>query len=152
MLGIAEGDIAVIRFNAAVIDGERGVVAAESGQMRLRAGDHGAIGGVDVAVVGMSVGENRKMLVPPGEAFGARDQSLVRKLPRSLFQHLPGLKPGSLVKLFSKSGKEIEVVAREMDDGTVTVDANHPLAGMELSFEMTVLAVEHEDNSRISAE
>lgn len=139
---VREGDIAVIRFSAEMIDNGREVVAAQSGEMRLRAGDCGAIGGVDIRVVGMTVGECRKMLIPPDEAFGARDPSLVKSLPRAHFKHIPDLKPGSLVRLCSKSGKEIDVVAREVNDSTVTVDANHPLAGMELSFEMTVLTIE----------
>jgi FKBP-type peptidyl-prolyl cis-trans isomerase 2 len=139
---VEEGDVAVIRFSAAVIDDGHGAVASESGQMRLRAGDRGAIGGIDAAVVGRSVGECKKMLIAPEEAFGERDPSLVRELPRRHFRRLPHLKPGSLVRISSKSGKELEVVAREVTEDTVTVDANHPLAGMQLSFEMTVLAIE----------
>jgi FKBP-type peptidyl-prolyl cis-trans isomerase 2 len=149
---VEEGDIAVVRFSAAVIDDGHGVMASENGEMRLRAGDCGAIGGVDIAVVGMSVGECKKMLVPPEGAFGMRDPSLIRELPRSHFRQFPNLKPGSLVKLFSKSGKEIEVVAREVNDNTVTVDANHPLAGMELSFEMTVLAIERSGGRKPAAD
>ena len=145
MTQVKEGDVAVIRFSATMIDDGQGVVAAENGQMRLRAGDYGAIGGIDIRVVGMKVDECRKMLIPPDEAFGLRDPSLVRVLPRTHFQQIPNLKPGSLVKLCAKSGKEIEVVAREVNDSTVTVDANHPLAGMELIFEMTVLTIERID-------
>jgi FKBP-type peptidyl-prolyl cis-trans isomerase 2 len=145
---VEEGDVAVIRFSADVIDDGHGVVATESGQMRLRAGDCGAVGGIDVRIVGMSVGECRKMLILPVEAFGERDPSLVKVLPRARFRQLPGLKPGSLVKLTSKSGKELEVVTREVSESTVTVDANHPLAGMELSFEITVLTIERAGGGR----
>jgi FKBP-type peptidyl-prolyl cis-trans isomerase 2 len=116
--------------------------------MRLRAGNCGAVGGIDIAVIGMSVNEKKNLTVPPSEAFGERDPALIMVLPRSKFRSCPWLKPGSLVRLHSRGGKEIEVVAREVNDESVTVDANHPLAGMTLSFEMTVLSIEDSRKSR----
>lgn len=142
MQTVREGDIAVIDFSVNVVDDGKGVVAQESGRMRLRAGDNGAIGGIDKAVIGMSAGQHGKLVISPEEAFGRRDPSLIRVLPRSRFGAYPDLKPGCLVRLFSKNGEKIEVVTREVDGETVTVDANHPLAGMTLDFEITVFAIE----------
>lgn len=142
MSSVREGDIAVIDYRASVVDGSEGILARESGRMRLRAGDCGAMGAIDMAVVGMSAGETKKLVIPPERAFGERDPSLVMELPRSHFRLHPNLKAGCLVRLCSRAGKEIEVVTRRVGDKSVTVDANHPLAGMTLNFDMTVHAIE----------
>ena len=142
MRTVCEGDIAVIDYSIDVVDNGKGVVTRESGRMRLRAGDNGAVGGIDKAVVGMSAGQHVKLVVRPEDAFGMRDPSLVQVLPRNRFEAYPDLKPGCLVRLFSKNGEKIEVVTREVNKKSVTVDANHPLAGMTLNFEITVFAIE----------
>jgi peptidylprolyl isomerase len=142
MESVVEGDIAVIDYRATVVDESDSVVAEENGRMRLRAGDRGALGGIDIAVVGMSVGAKKELLIPPDRAFGGRDPDLVMAMPRKHFHSCPNLKAGSLIKICSKTGKEIEVVTREVADETVIVDANEPLAGMTLNFIMTVRAIE----------
>lgn len=150
MANVFEGNIAVIEYRAAVIDKSEGVVAEENGRMRLRAGNHGALGGIDIAVVGMAVGEKKALKIPPGRAFGERDPELIKILPRKHFHLYPNLKAGSLIRITSKFGREIEVVTREVAPETVTVDANKPLAGMSLHFAMTVLEIEsgtERDNS-----
>ena len=139
---VCENDIAIIHYRASAVDDGTGEVAAESGRMRLRAGDCGAVGGIDTAVVGMGIGESKKLVSPPEHAFGERDPSLITTLPRSRFRQYPDLKTGSLITLCSKSGEEIEVVTRKVSGESVIVDANHPLAGMTLNFDMTVLAIE----------
>jgi FKBP-type peptidyl-prolyl cis-trans isomerase 2 len=141
---VLNGDIAVIEYHATVVDGADGAVVTESGRMRLRAGDCGAVGGIDVAVVGMTVGQTKEMVIPPELAFGQRDPSLVMVLPRGHFGSYPNLKAGSLLKLRSEGGSEIEVVTRKVSGDTVTVDANQPLAGMTLNFNMTVLSIERD--------
>lgn len=142
MKKVKEGDIATIRYRARVLDDGAGEVASQSGRLRLRTGDCGAIGGIDLTIVGMSPGQRKRLTVPPSRAFGERDPGLIRHLPRSLFGSQPNLTPGALLKLTSKSGKEIEVVAREVCADIVTVDANHPLAGMTLKFDLTLLSIE----------
>ena len=142
MRTVREGDVAVIDYHASLVDDGQGVVATENGRMRLRAGDCGAAGGIDIAVMGMAVGQRKKLLVPSPQAFGERDPSLVTVLPRDRFHAGPDLKPGSLFRLHSKSGKVIEIVARRVGEDSVTVDANPPLAGMTLDFDMTVVAIE----------
>ena len=139
---IREEDLCVVEYRASVIDGADGLVATDSGRMRLRAGNHGALGAIDAALVGARPGEKREMEIAPADAFGERDPELVMTLPRSRFGAFARLKPGSLLKLRSRTGREIEVVTREVNDKWVIVDTNHPLAGMTLKFEITVVAVE----------
>jgi FKBP-type peptidyl-prolyl cis-trans isomerase 2 len=142
MKKVCEGDVVLVEYSARAADGDNGVVASQNGRMRLRAGNHGAVGRIDVAVVGMCAGQKTDLVVCPEDAFGVRDPSLVRRLSRSRFSSYPNLKAGCLLRLHSKSGREVEVVTREVSDRTVTVDANHPLAGMTLMIELTVLDIE----------
>jgi len=139
---VKKGDIAIIEYEAAVIDAELGEVARERGEMRLRAGDCGAIGGIDREMIGMEIGERKNLEIPPDKAFGPRDPELVMQFPRSCFERYPDLKTGSLLRLFSKKGSEIEVITREVNPETVIVDANYPLAGMSLRFDIRLMAVE----------
>lgn len=98
------------------------------------------IPGLEKALEGKAVGENIKAQIPAAEAYGDRDDSLTQTIPKENFEDIPDLKVGMELEAESDDGvRVITVVAIEGD--RVMVDGNHPLAGMDLSFDVTIVGV-----------
>lgn len=104
---------------------------------------HGAgniIEGLEQALEGKSAGESLKVTVPPEKAYGRRIQELTQKVPRKLFDTKGEIKPGMRFHAEGEHGVHT-VTVTAVDQDTVTVDANHPLAGKTLNFDVSVVEV-----------
>jgi FKBP-type peptidyl-prolyl cis-trans isomerase SlyD len=98
------------------------------------------IPGLEEALEGRSAGDSLKLTIPPDRAYGPRDEELVLKVPRAKFPPGAEITVGMIVQAQGTGGShDVTVVA--VDDKIVTVDANHRLAGMTLSFDVKVLEV-----------
>ncbi|MCJ7655554.1 MAG: FKBP-type peptidyl-prolyl cis-trans isomerase, partial [Dehalococcoidia bacterium] len=100
------------------------------------------IPGFEKAVLGMKVGEKKTVTIPVDEAYGPRYDEQVVELPR---EKLPSdLTPevGQQLVMRQPDGREIAVVITEVSDETVTIDANHPLAGKDLTFEIELVKIQ----------
>ena len=105
---------------------------------------HGAgniIPGLESALEGQSVGDSVSVKVPAAEAYGERDERLVQSVPRSVFEGIDTVEAGMRFQASDGSGRERVVTVTAVADETVTVDANHPLAGKPLNFEVAVVDV-----------
>ena len=98
------------------------------------------IPGLEKALEGKIAGDAVKAEVPHAEAYGARDEELKQVLPKENFDEIKDLKVGMELEAESDEGvRVITVVA--IDGDNVTVDGNHPLAGMDLTFDVKVVEV-----------
>lgn len=99
------------------------------------------IPGLESALEGKSEGDSVNASIPPEQAYGERDEDLVQAVPRELFQTgEQELHPGMRFQAQSDEGPQVVTVV-EVGDEEVTVDANHPLAGATLNFDVTVVGV-----------
>lgn len=113
----------------------------ESGPMELTIGAGELFSQIDEALAGMSPGEKRTVVIPAADAFGEYDQEKVFSVARS---DLPeDLKPevGDELVLGNEDDEELGVAVVEVSADSVTFDANHPLAGEDLSFEVELLEI-----------
>lgn len=104
---------------------------------------HGAgniIPGLERALEGKAEGEKLQVTVPPEEGYGQRDDALVQQVPKKLFAETAEPEPGMQFQAQGPQGTQLLTVV-EVQDEQVTVDANHPLAGRELSFDVAVVNV-----------
>lgn len=98
------------------------------------------IPGLEAVLEGKKTGDALKAEIPAKDAYGARDESLMQTIPKDNFEDIPDLKIGMELEAESDDGvRVITVVA--IDGENVTVDGNHPLAGMDLSFDVTIVGV-----------
>ena len=96
------------------------------------------------ALEGKAEGERLVVVLPPEDAYGERDKSLQQRVPADEFGGVEQVEPGMCFLAHSEDGHRVEnVMVTEVDEenGFVLVDTNHPLAGMSLEFEGTVVAV-----------
>ena len=104
---------------------------------------HGAgniIPGLERELDGKAAGDQVNVTVEPGDGYGHRNDAMVQEVPRSAFQGVSKVEPGMRFQANTPQGpRMVQVVA--VTDDTVTVDANHPLAGIPLTFEVKVVDV-----------
>lgn len=113
---------------------------------------HGArnlIPGLEQALEGKQVGDELEVTVAPADAYGERSEDRVQQVPRTAFANVERVEPGVTVTAETESGP-INLVIVEVGDDTVTVDANHPLAGRSLRFAVRVEAVRDASDEEVS--
>ena len=97
------------------------------------------IEGLEEAVVGMNVGEEKTVDVPADKAYGQYDESLTQILPREQFEGID-LQKGMTLYGQGPDGQVITVTVKDFDDKNVTIDYNHPLAGADLEFKVKLVS------------
>jgi FKBP-type peptidyl-prolyl cis-trans isomerase 2/predicted Fe-Mo cluster-binding NifX family protein len=111
-----------------------------TGPMRFIHGGGQILPAIEQAIAGLEPGASITKTVPSGDAFGARDESRVIEVPRG--QLPPDIAVGAVVMAQNPQGGQFPLTVLHIDDNVARLDANHPLAGKDLTFELTVKNVE----------
>lgn len=104
---------------------------------------HGAgniIPGLEKALAGKTVGDKLKVSVNAAEAYGERDSSMVQELPNSMFSGVNKIEVGMEFHAETEHGLQV-VTVTAVEGDTVTIDGNHPLAGVDLNFDVEITEV-----------
>lgn len=133
-----QGDRVQIHYTGRFADGDVFDSSRERDPLEFEAGSDELIRGVSMAVVGMKEGEQRTVTVPPEEGYGPRDEELLQKVPRDVLPEEVNV--GDPLRAEAEN-QEIQVWVRELTDEYGVIDANHPLAGHTLEFELELVAV-----------
>lgn len=128
------------------------VDTSEGGEpMTFLSNSRKVIPGLIKAVEGRKSGDRIEATIPPELAYGEHKQELVNQVPLSMFDGVEQVVPG--MKFQTNTGEQVQVVQVVAVSGAeVTVDANHPLAGISLVFELELLEVRAATNDEIEAE
>lgn len=102
--------------------------------LEFEVGSGHVIKGFDDAVKGMSEGDEKEFSISPTDAYGPHDPELVQKVPREIFPKEAELVAGLVFEAGLPTGERVPAMISSVDDGSVTVDLNHPLAGKNLNF------------------
>ncbi len=113
-----------------------------SGPLTFTIGNDQVFTALEQAVVGMVAGEARNVLIPAAEAYGPRLDANILKVKRDLFPAERELRVGEKLQLQFNGGVERLMMILEADDQEVTLDGNHPLAGLDLTFALRLDSVE----------
>ena len=111
------------------------------GPLAYLQGHQNIISGLESALEGKAAGDSVQVTIPPAEAYGERDESLSQAVPRQMFQDADNVQVGMQFQTTSEQGASQIVTVTGVDPEHVTVDANHPLAGETLTFDVTVVDV-----------
>jgi FKBP-type peptidyl-prolyl cis-trans isomerase SlyD len=102
---------------------------------------HGAgniIPGLENALAGKSVGDNMTVAVSAAEGYGEVQNELIQEVPREAFQGVDSIEIGMQFEAQTGQGGSVPVTVTAVTDEVVTVDGNHPLAGKNLTFDVTI--------------
>jgi len=100
-------------------------------------GYNNIIGGLEKALEGRTPGDNFKITIPAAEAYGEWDESIMITVPRSNLSGVEKLEEGMELEAQFSNGSQIVKITK-ITDTEVTLDGNHPLAGMDLNFEINI--------------
>lgn len=114
---------------------------------------HGAnniIPGLENALTGKSAGDSMNVSVDPEQGYGARDHSKTQQVSRDMFPEDADIEVGMQFHAQGPGGETLVVTVADIQDGTITVDGNHPLAGEQLNFDVEVIEVREASEEEIS--
>ncbi len=112
-----------------------------AGPLEFTIGEGQVIPGFEQGVVGMSPGEEKTIVIPVDQAYGERMDEMVAVVPRSEIPADLKLEVGAQLEVTQEDGQAFPVLITEVTDTTVTLDANHPLAGQELTFDLKLVEI-----------
>ena len=99
------------------------------------------IPGLEAGLTGMEVGEKRSVRVEPADAYGEHDPARMQAVDRAnVPDHIP-TEPGTPLQVQTQDGQAIQVVVAQVTDEQLILDANHPLAGKALTFDVELVAI-----------
>ncbi|MHC1591072.1 MAG: FKBP-type peptidyl-prolyl cis-trans isomerase [Candidatus Helarchaeales archaeon] len=133
------GDMVKVNYTGLLDDGTIFDSTEGRAPLRFKIGENQIIKGFEDAVIGMEVGEEKKIKLTPDQAYGDRDQGLIRKFKRELFPD--DIEKGMIVVLTSNVGEKIPATVDKVEDESVFLDLNHPLAGKSLTFTIKLLEI-----------
>jgi len=113
----------------------------EYGPMELTIGEEDFFPMVEEALIGMAPGETKTVMIPAAEAFGEYDAEAVFEVERHLLPEDMNPEVGDDLILTGEDEEELEVTVVEVSDKAITFDANHPLAGEDLTYEVELVEI-----------
>ncbi len=145
---VKSGDTVKVHYHGRLTDGTTFDSSAGREPLEFEVGSGQVIKGFDDGVSGMEVGEKKTINIPVNEAYGPRSEEMVVQFPKTNFP--PNLDPevGMQLTMTNNVGQQIPVVITEVMEEVVVLDANHPLAGQDLIFDLELVSI-NEGKSRI---
>jgi peptidylprolyl isomerase len=138
MARVCQGDSVRIRYTGRLADGTVFDSTEDAEPLEFVAGDGEVIEGVDLAVIGMEEGEHKSLTIEPAQGFGDRDSALEQSVART---ELPDeVQVGDRLRAMNGE-EETYVWVRELSEESAIIDANHPLAGKTLLFDLEMIAI-----------
>jgi peptidylprolyl isomerase len=135
------GNTVSIHYTGTLADGTTFDSSEGRDPLTFEMGAGQIIPGLEAALDGMAEGESKTVTVPAEQAYGPRREDAMQAVPReSVPDHIP-LDLGTQLQVQTPDGQAMPVTVAEVTDETVTLDANHPLAGKDLTFAVELVKV-----------
>ena len=123
--------------------------SSTDGQFAYLHGAHNIIPGLENALTGKSAGEEVEVSVSPAEGYGERNDSMIQAVPRDMFDSEQEIQVGMQFHAQSPEGDMIVVTVTDVEGDNITVDGNHPLAGVNLNFGVKIVDVREASQEEI---
>lgn len=135
------GDTVKIHYTGTLDNGTQFDSSEGREPLEFALGGGQVIPGFDKAVDGMAVGESKTVTIPAEAAYGQRHEQLVQEVPRTALPEEMEPAVGMQLQSQAPDGQVMNLVVTEVADESITVDANHPLAGQSLTFAIELVAI-----------
>ena len=135
------GDTVRIHYTGKLDDGTEFDSSAGRDPLEFALGSGQVIPGFDSAVTGMAVGDSKAVSIAPAEAYGERHEQLVQDVPKNALSDDVELSVGMQLQSQAPDGQVMQFTVTAVAAETFTVDANHPLAGQTLNFEIELVEI-----------
>ena len=142
MTEVKSGDTVAIHYTGTLIDGTTFDSSEGRDPLEFTVGSGQIIPGLDVALPGMTVGDTKTVKIACQDAYGPINPEMQQAVPREGIPADIPLEVGTQLQMQTPDGQAMPVMVVAVDEATVSLDANHPLAGKDLTFDIELMKVE----------
>ena len=142
MANTKNGDTVKIHYTGTLSDGEVFDSSKDRDPLQFTLGSGQVIPGFDEGVMGMAIGDKKTINIDAQNAYGPINPELVQQIKKTEFKEDMNLEKGSRMQLNNGQGQTMVVTVADIDENTVTLDGNHPLAGKDLTFELELVEID----------
>jgi len=141
MQQVQAGDTVKVHYHGRLTDGTTFDSSEGREPLEFEVGSGMVIKGFDDGLMGMAVGQKKTIEIPVADAYGEKDPQMLMEFPIDRFP--PEMKPevGMRLTMTNGNGQQIPVVIVDVKSDSVTLDANHPLAGEDLIFDLELVEI-----------
>jgi peptidylprolyl isomerase len=142
MQQVQNGDKIRVHYHGKLRSGETFDSSNGREPLEFTVGSGQVIKGFDEGVKGMQVGDKKTVEIPVGEAYGEKQQEMMIEFPKEQFPADMNPEVGMQLMMSDGSGQQFPVTVAEVKENSVVLDANHPLAGQDLIFDLELVSIE----------
>ncbi len=142
MVKAKNGDTVKVHYTGTLEDGTVFDTSVEREPLEFTLGQGQLIPGFEQAVIGMKIGDLKTINIPADQAYGPHRDDLILVIERGQLPEDLDPKVGQQLQMMQADGSIITVIIIEISETTVTIDANHPLVGKNLTFEIELVEIE----------
>ena len=143
MTTVQNGNRVRVHYTGRLDDGEVFDSSQGGTPLAFTVGSGQVIPGFENGVIGMAVGDTKTVRIPCADAYGEHQNDGVMQVPRGEFPSDMALEIGSRIQGQQQTGEVVSFTIVSVTDDAVTLDANHPLAGKDLTFDLTLVSIEN---------
>jgi len=141
MQQVKSGDKVKVHYHGKLTSGETFDSSAGREPLEFEVGSGMVIKGFDTGITGMKVGEKKTINIPAEEAYGSKNPDMLIDYPKNQFPTDMQLELGMPLVMSNANGQQFEVKVSEIKEDVIILDANHPLAGEELIFDIELVEI-----------
>lgn len=141
MTQVKSGDKIKVHYHGKLNTGETFDSSEGRDPLEFEVGSGMVIKGFDDGVTGMTVGEKKTVTIPADEAYGPVNPEMVLEMPKDRFPEDMQLENGMPLMMSDQNGQQFQVTIVEIKEAAVMLDANHPLAGKDLTFDLELVEI-----------
>ncbi|MBT5047963.1 MAG: peptidylprolyl isomerase [Rhodospirillaceae bacterium] len=135
------GDTVRMHYTGKLNDGTEFDSSSGRDPLEFKIGEETIIPTLEQAVIGMTAGATQTVTIAADDAYGPRQDDAVQTVERSMIPENVELTVGGQLQAQAPNGQQLLLTVVEMTDESVTLDANHPLAGMDLTFDIELVEI-----------
>jgi len=141
MQQVKTGDKVKVHYHGRLTDGTTFDSSEGREPLEFEVGGGSVIKGFDDGVMGMAVGDKKTVRINSGDAYGDKNPDMLVEFPKDQFPEDMKPEVGMRLNMTNGNGQVIPVTIVEVKESTVVLDANHPLAGEDLIFDIEVVSI-----------
>jgi len=135
------GNNVKVHYTGKLDDGTVFDSSVEREPLQFSLGSGNVIPGFEEAIIGMTPGQSKTATIPPDQAYGPQREELVIIVEKEQIPSDLSVEVGQQLQISQNDGEVIPVIVTDISDSQVTLDANHPLAGQQLTFDIELVEV-----------
>ncbi|MGC4034514.1 MAG: peptidylprolyl isomerase [Chitinophagaceae bacterium] len=141
MQQVQKGDKVKVNYHGKLTNGETFDSSEGRAPLEFEVGAGMVIKGFDEGVTGMTIGEKKTVNIPVEDAYGPRSEEMMIEFPKDRLPADMQLEEGMPLMMNNEAGQQFQVIVTEIKDDAIILDANHPLAGEDLIFDIELVDI-----------